>query len=165
MKIRSVTLVILCFVVALAACTKSESDALMDSVNRSKDEEEAFLKYITKNNIDSVMRDPSGMFYRIVREGSGTGIKLTSVPTIIFTTQLPSGKVVQSSLGVPSNLDGRKLNAHIPGWQVGIPRIKRGGRIILFIPSSMAYGSAGVDNLIPPNTPLISEIDLVDFTD
>ena len=53
------------------------------------------------------------------------------------------------------------LGQLIVGWQKGIPLIKAGGAIRLFIPPSMGYGSNTVGP-IPANSNLIFEIKLVD---
>ncbi|WP_295117340.1 FKBP-type peptidyl-prolyl cis-trans isomerase [uncultured Chitinophaga sp.] len=165
MMIRSAIVTILCSILALTACTKETSEKALDGIVQNLQEDSLFRNYFTEKNIDSIWRDPSGLKYRIQKTGSVESIKPTSVPTVIFTTKLLNGKVVQSSQGLPTNFDGRMLKEHIPGWQIGIPKIGKGGRIMLFIPSALAYGSAGISNLVPPNSPLVCEIDLVDFKD
>jgi FKBP-type peptidyl-prolyl cis-trans isomerase FkpA len=54
------------------------------------------------------------------------------------------------------------LNQLISGWQLGVPLIKKGGRLILYLPPSLAYGSRA-SGPIPANSVLIFEITLVDF--
>ncbi|UYQ94233.1 FKBP-type peptidyl-prolyl cis-trans isomerase [Chitinophaga horti] len=150
---------------ALCACTKEETSQSQDGIVRAQEEDAIFETYFRLNNIDSVLRDPSGLMFRVHRTGGPETMKGSSVPTVIFTTKLVTGKIVQSSLGVPSMLDGRPLNQHIPGWQIGLSRIGKGGKMTLYIPSALAYGPAGISNVIPANAPLISEIELVDFKD
>jgi len=57
------------------------------------------------------------------------------------------------------------LGGLIPGWQKGIPLISSGGKITLYIPPSLGYGSVDVKQnnivIIPANSILIFEIDLV----
>lgn len=48
-------------------------------------------------------------------------------------------------------------NSVIPGWEQGIPGMRIGGRRLLTIPPSLAYGSAGSGS-VPPNTALIFDI-------
>jgi len=54
------------------------------------------------------------------------------------------------------------LSNFIAGWQQGIPLFAKNGRGILLVPSRLAYGRSGRGN-IPGNTPLIFDIELVDF--
>ena len=51
----------------------------------------------------------------------------------------------------------------IPGFIEGLEKLSFGDRALLFIPAPLAYGEAGAGNgLIPPNTPLIFEITLME---
>jgi FKBP-type peptidyl-prolyl cis-trans isomerase FkpA len=48
----------------------------------------------------------------------------------------------------------------IAGWEQGIPLFPVGSKGILLVPTEMAYGSQGV-GIVPPNTPLLFEIELL----
>jgi FKBP-type peptidyl-prolyl cis-trans isomerase len=47
------------------------------------------------------------------------------------------------------------------GWQIGIPMMKEGGKAKLLIPSQLGYGSSNL-GVIPPNSVLIFDIELID---
>ncbi len=66
----------------------------------------------------------------------------TSVGKAPFSFQLGAGQV-------------------IPGWDLGVAGMKVGGSRTLTIPSSMAYGSAGVRGVIPANAALVFNVDLL----
>jgi FKBP-type peptidyl-prolyl cis-trans isomerase FkpA len=51
----------------------------------------------------------------------------------------------------------KALNTVIEGWQIGMPLIKKGGRIKLIIPSSYGYGCIEKGN-IPPNSVLYYDV-------
>ncbi len=50
----------------------------------------------------------------------------------------------------------------IKGWELGLKYFGKGDSGILIIPPSLGYGEAGVPGMIPPNTTLVFEIEIVD---
>jgi FKBP-type peptidyl-prolyl cis-trans isomerase FkpA len=49
----------------------------------------------------------------------------------------------------------------IKGWDSGFSGMQVGGSRTIIIPSSMGYGSRGAGDVIPPNSDLIFEVELV----
>jgi FKBP-type peptidyl-prolyl cis-trans isomerase FkpA len=141
----------------LGACSKKSSsdELMMDGAT-----ENAIQRYLHEHN-ETAIRDVSGLYYRVDAPGDSTHfVKATSIPTVIYTNYLVTGEVVGTSLG-PTDFDHRMLKNHIPGWQIGLQKISQGGKIRLYIPSALAYGSVGVNGVIPPNAILISDLELV----
>lgn len=50
----------------------------------------------------------------------------------------------------------------VKGWEEGIVGMKVGGVRTLVIPPELAYGSAGAGDVIPPDTSLIFEVELLE---
>ena len=48
----------------------------------------------------------------------------------------------------------------IKGWDEGLQKLKHGDKAILLIPSRLAYGVRGAGGSIPPNAPLVFEVDI-----
>ncbi len=51
----------------------------------------------------------------------------------------------------------------IKGWDSGVSGMQVGGSRTIIIPSSMGYGSRGAGDVIPPNSDLIFEVELVEI--
>ena len=50
----------------------------------------------------------------------------------------------------------------ILGWETGLLGMKEGGKRTIFIPHELAYGESGAGDLIPPNSNLIFEIEVIE---
>lgn len=94
----------------------------------------------------------------------GTGQVATpgSILTVHYTGRLPDGKVFDSSLTRNEPFQF-KLGAGmvIKGWDEGLVGMKVGGKRILIIPPEYGYGEEGIPNVIPPNTVIVFEVELL----
>lgn len=122
-------------------------------------------EYITKKGLtSSVQKDNRGFYYKIDQAGSGTAPNISSKVTLFYKGYLTNGTVFDQT-GSASNFESGNpvtfpLNQLIPGWQIGVPLIKPGGKITLYLPPSLGYGAYGAGS-IPGNAALIFEISLV----
>ncbi len=101
---------------------------------------------------------PSGLQYKIIKEGTGKTPTKESKVTVDYKGTLIDGTVFDSSYerGKPVAF---KVDGVIPGWTEGLQLMKEGAKYQFFIPSKLAYGENG-SGPIPPNAALIFDVEL-----
>jgi peptidylprolyl isomerase len=106
----------------------------------------------------------SGLKYYELAAGNGVTPEPGQLVAIHYTGWLEDGTKVDSSLdwGQPFIFPLGE-QAVIPGWDEAVSTMKVGGQRQLVIPPELAFGEAGIDGLIPPNSTLIFEVELVDI--
>lgn len=125
-------------------------------------ESEKFLAEMAAQ--DGVIKSPTGLLYKIENMGGNTLPQDGDVVTVHYTLKLPDGTVIDSSLdrGEPftySNTEG----AIIDGFREGIQLLGEGGKVTLYVPSSLGYGKQGSGSIMP-NQALVFEIKLLAIT-
>jgi FKBP-type peptidyl-prolyl cis-trans isomerase FkpA len=123
--------------------------------------EETLIKdFLTTNKI-TALKDPSGLYYQIITAGTGKTPISSATVKVAYTGRLLTGSIFdQATTAAPLSI---ALTSVIEGWQTGVPLIKEGGKIRLFIPSRFGYGSSGQSS-IPPNSILDFDIELIEVT-
>ncbi len=78
-----------------------------------------------------------------------------------YTGSLVSGDVFDSTkrTGQPAVLP---LDGLVQGWIEALPMMRPGDEWILYVPSSLGYGSEGRPPVIPPSSVLVFDLTLVD---
>jgi FKBP-type peptidyl-prolyl cis-trans isomerase FklB len=103
---------------------------------------------------------PSGLQYKILKEGTGKTPKATDTVITNYRGTLINGKEFDSSFrhGKPATFP---VDQVIRGWTEALQLMKVGSKWQLFVPSELAYGPNGAGTDIGPNTTLIFEVELV----
>lgn len=96
-------------------------------------------------------------------EGTGATPQPGQTAVVHYTGWLTNGTKFDSSLdrGRPFEfpLGQRRV---IAGWDQGVAQMKVGGKARLTIPPHLAYGERAVGGIIPANSTLIFEVELLD---
>ena len=120
-------------------------------------------EFLEKNKKSSpeVKETPTGLQYRILKEGTGSSPSSTDKVKVHYVGKLLDGTVFDSSIerGEPSEFG---LNQVIRGWTEGLQLMKPGAKYEFFIHPKIAYGSRPRPK-IPGNSLLIFEVELLDI--
>ncbi|MGE5237316.1 MAG: FKBP-type peptidyl-prolyl cis-trans isomerase [Chloroflexota bacterium] len=121
-------------------------------------EGKAFLEENAKK--EGVKTLPSGLQYKVIKEGDGPMPKATDTVTVHYRGRLVDGTEFDSSYSrnQPATFP---VSGVIKGWTEGLQLMKTGAKWELFIPPDLAYGERGAGQVIGPNSALIFEVELV----
>jgi len=123
----------------------------------------------------------SGLAYKIIEKG--TGVKPANGTTFYFNYAgyFEDGTLFDSSYEDVNKAYGKfdanraaqngyqafpfeagKKDGMIPGFIEGLDNMAFGDKAVVFIPSNLAYGERGAGGVIPPNTMLIFELEMLE---
>ncbi len=147
--------VLLIFSLILSSCGKTDPGGCQPvSVTTERSQ---LIAYCSANGI-TYTEHTSGLFYQIIDPGTGPAPTSTSTISVVYT-----GKHFNNTnFDATANPITLSLSNVIDGWKIGIPLIKKGGRIKLIIPSALAYSCTGSLPAIQPNEPLFFDVTLTD---
>lgn len=164
-KIIGISFLALIFLGCKKTGTSNEPDCTYDAcaLKAPASEIQMVQNYLTANNITATQHC-SGLFYAIDTEGTGLTPNVCSFIIASYVGKLTNGNIFdQSPQGQYLEIELWKL---IKGWINGLPFIKAGGKIRLYIPPSLGYGAADRKDqngtvVIPGNSVIIFEVNLV----
>jgi peptidylprolyl isomerase len=168
------------------------ADYFNNSANEAKQMEKEYAEkyqnvinekvaFFEKNKAEAI-KTPSGLQYIVIKKGTGKKPAPGTQIFIDYAGFFENGTLFDSSMESEARAFGKfdesrkaqggyqpigfqagRKDGMIPGFIEGLEKLSFGDRAILFIPSNLAYGEAGVGNgLIPPNTPLIFDITILE---
>ena len=111
--------------------------------------------------LDGATTTDSGLQYLDLKVGDGRSPESGDLVTMNFIGSLPDGTVFANT-----QTSGKPITAQydrgqlLPGWEEGLAKMKAGGTAQMVLPPELAFGPQGYGS-IPPNTPIILEVDLL----
>jgi FKBP-type peptidyl-prolyl cis-trans isomerase FkpA/FKBP-type peptidyl-prolyl cis-trans isomerase FklB len=128
---------------------------------------EDFRVYFAENNLEAVIDSSnSGLFWYHIERSREQPASSRSVATVHY-----KGFLFPDSVQfVNTYLSGEALDfivdvdAVLPCINEAVQYVGEGGRIFIFSPSVLAYGETGFPGVVPENTPVMFEIELIDVS-
>lgn len=142
----------------MMAFQQEMSSKMKNLAEKNTKEGEAFLEANKKKS--GVITLPSGLQYKILKEGNGAKPTATQTVKCHYRGTLIDGKEFDSSYkrGEPTEFP---VGGVIKGWTEALQLMPVGSKWELYIPSTLAYGERGAGQTIGPNAVLIFEIELL----
>ncbi|HEY8208573.1 MAG TPA: FKBP-type peptidyl-prolyl cis-trans isomerase [Myxococcaceae bacterium] len=104
-----------------------------------------------------------GLEIQDIKVGTGAEAKAGARVTVHYVGTLTNGKKFDSSRDRNEGFDFALGQGEvIQGWDQGVAGMKVGGVRKLTVPPEMAYGARGFPPVIPPNSTLVFEVELLD---
>jgi peptidylprolyl isomerase len=103
----------------------------------------------------------SGLKYQDVVVGKGPQPKVGDTVVVNYTGKFTNGKVFDTSEGKPPFQFVLGRGQVIKGWDEGVGSMHVGGKRKLVIPPDLAYGAGGYPGVIPANSTLTFDVELL----
>jgi FKBP-type peptidyl-prolyl cis-trans isomerase FklB len=135
-----------------------ETQRMKDAGEKNIKEGENFLAENKKK--EGVVTLPSGLQYKVLKEGAGAIPKATDAVTVNYRGTFINDNEFDSSYkrGEPVSFP---VTGVIAGWTEALQLMKVGSKWQLFVPAKLAYGEQGFPPAITPNATLIFEVELL----
>ncbi|GAA0891468.1 hypothetical protein GCM10009122_11470 [Fulvivirga kasyanovii] len=146
---------LLAFAGTMVGCSDDDEDGLSVEEQFAK-EIELIDQYLDDKGIEAVVDSATGLRYVIKNDTVSEHPQVTDVIIFNYEGRFLSDEIFEEGDSVETT-----LGSLVPGFQRGLQFFSEGTSGTLFIPSYYAYGKTG-QGPVPPNTPLIFEVDLIE---
>ena len=162
MKKLSIALVTVFALVGFASSVRAEDNKPVsaDAAAKTEKSDKAHKKMASKKSSDK--KEVTELKIEDVKVGKGAMAESGKSVTVHYTGWLTNGKKFDSSVDAKRPFTFQ-LGAGqvIQGWDKGVVGMKVGGKRKLTIPANMAYGERGAGDVIPPNSTLVFDVELL----
>lgn len=158
---------------------EEEQKLLQEKKSKIKAE---FLKFVEDNENKATVL-PSGLKVIIIKSGNGVKPTIGSKVLVYYAGYFTTGDLFDSNVKEIAQLYGKydkrrdQMGGYKPvpmdyspdaaliaGFREGLQQMNFGEKVLLIIPSHLAYGEQGSRGVIPPNTDLLFELEILEET-
>ena len=145
---------------------KSAAEEIVKETERKRNAE---IQTQISKQYPSLMKTPSGLMFSMapkdVVEGDNKNYpNFGDTVTVNYEGRFLDGKVFDSTThGNHKHPVEFKIGQVIEGWNQALMDMSKGEKRTVIIPPDLAYGRMGIPNVIPPNSYLVFDIELIDF--
>lgn len=140
------------------ATIAKKQEEMKTTADKNKADGKKFLEDNAKKA--GVKTLPSGLQYKVVKEGAGEKPKDTDVVETNYRGTLIDGKEFDSSEknGGPVSFP---VNGVIKGWSEALKLMPVGSKWEIYVPSELGYGDEGAGEDIAPGSTLVFQVELL----
>lgn len=114
------------------------------------------------NSTTEVETEDTGLKIDDIQVGTGKEAQSGQTVTVHYTGRFLDGKTFDSSVDRKQPFSFTLgMGQVIKGWDMGVLGMKEGGKRQLTIPPELAYGKRGAGSVIPPNSTLKFDVELI----
>lgn len=130
-----------------------------------KRDDKIITEYLAANNITDFQKTSSGLYYKIIQQGSGRKAQKGNEVSMNYTGKFTNGKSFDSNTDPAFNhvspfTFNLGTGGVIKGWDEGVALLNEGAKAVFYIPSGLGYGQS-TRPTIPPNSVLLFDIEFV----
>lgn len=141
---------------AMAGCTGSDDFFIPDPISV---EETEFAPELGVD-LDAMIRTSQGLYYLDLEVGEGDIVQSGDYVTVHFSGWVSDGTLFETTEGGGPETYWIGTGDVIPGWDIGVPGMRVGGKRKLVVPYFLGFGSLS-DEIIPPYANLVFDIEVV----
>ncbi len=129
-----------------------------ERINKQKKKTEKLLNDLS----DGYSKTDSGLMYKFLDNKNSNKPSKGEKVKVHYKGMLLDGTVFDSSFKRNQPIEFTLgIGQVIKGWDEGISLLGVGDKASFIIPSDLAYGESGAGGVIPPNAPLLFEVELI----
>lgn len=154
---------------------QEQANYMAEMEERKNNETQMIAQYISDNNI-TTQPNANGVYVIVDKKGNGPKVAPGKKVQMHYTGRLLDGTIFDTSVETVAQEAGIYTQNRpyeplaytvgqmslIKGWEEGVMGQPKGSKLTLVIPSSMGYGPQGAGKLIPPYSPLVFNIEIVE---